>query len=77
MKSLKVIFPIVEEIAMKLGQRELDEFHHDPELFTVALLLEANRNLKVGATMYGGLELAMAKDNVEEANRLLNREVEI
>jgi hypothetical protein len=70
----EVLYPIVEQIARKL--RDEEEFAEDPELYTVALLLEASRNLEVGRTIYGALELTMADDNVEKARELLNRTAE-
>ena len=71
MKLNDVVYPIVEQIAQKLEAEE--HFAEDPELYTVALLLEARRNLKVGKTIYNALELAMSEENVEEARKLLKR----
>lgn len=71
MKLNDVVYPIVEQIARKLEKEE--HFAEDPELYTVALLLEARRNLKVGKTIYNALELAMREENVDEARKLLKR----
>ena len=71
MKLNDVIYPIVEQIAQKLEDKEV--FAEDPELYTVALLLEARRNLKTGNILFMKLELAMSDDNIEEAMKLLKR----
>lgn len=71
MKLNDVLYPIVGEIAAKLEAE--DHFAKDPELYTVALFLEAKRNLRPGPTIINALELAMSDDNVEEARRLLKR----
>ena len=71
MKLNDVVYPNVEKIAQKLEQG--DYFNEDPELYTIALLVAAKKELKPGRTIGQALEEAMFEDNVEEANRLLNR----
>ncbi len=71
MKLNDVVYPIVEQIAQKLEKEH--HFAQDPELYTVALLLEAKRNLKTGNILFMKLELAMSEENVEEARKLLKR----
>ncbi len=71
MKLNDVVYPIVEQIAQKLQKEH--HFAEDPELYTVALLLEARNNLEPGMTIGQALELAMSEENVEEARKLLKR----
>jgi hypothetical protein len=72
MRLLDVLSPIVREIAGKLEYHK-DLFDQDPELYIVALLLEAKNNLQVGQTIYGVLELACDEENMDEARKLLKR----
>ncbi|MFH1354071.1 MAG: hypothetical protein ABIH36_02185 [bacterium] len=71
MKLNDVVYPIVEQIALKLEAEEF--FAEDPELYTVALLLIAKKNLKPGNTIGQALEEARYEDNLEEAAKLLKR----
>ena len=71
MKLNDVVYPIVEKIAQKLEQG--DYFAEDPELYTVALLLAARRELRPGETIGQALETAIFEDNTEEARKLLKR----
>ncbi|MGH2638475.1 MAG: hypothetical protein ACRDF4_04235 [Rhabdochlamydiaceae bacterium] len=71
MKLNDVLYPIVEQIAQKLEDEE--EFAEDPELYTVALLLVAKKELKPGRTIGQVLEEAMYDDNLDEARKLLKR----
>jgi hypothetical protein len=71
MKLNDVVYPIVEQIALKLEAE--DYFAKDPELYTVALLLVAKKELKPGRTIGQVLEEAMYEDNLDEAAKLLKR----
>ena len=71
MKLNDVLYPIVEQIAQKLEAKEF--FAEDPELYTVALLLVAKKELKPGRTIGQVLEEAGYEDNLEEARKLLKR----
>jgi hypothetical protein len=52
---------------------EEEYFKEDPELYTVALFLAAEKHLRVGTTIYSALEKARFRDNLEEATKLLKR----
>lgn len=71
MKLNDVVYPIVEQIALKLEAEEF--FAEDPELYTVALLLVAKKELKPGRTIGQVLEEARYESNLEEAAKLLKR----
>lgn len=71
MKLNDVLYPIVEQIALKLEAEEY--FAEDPELYTVALLLAAKRELRPGETIGQALETAIFDDNMDEAAKLLKR----
>ena len=71
MKLNDVLYPIVEQIAKKLEDEEY--FKEDPELYTVALVLVAKKELKPGRTIGQVLEEAMYEDNLDEARKLLKR----
>lgn len=71
MKLNDVLYPIVKQIAQELEQG--DFFAEDPELYTVALVLVAKKELKPGRTIGQALEEAMYDDNVKKARKLLKR----
>lgn len=71
MKLNDVVYPIVEQIALEVEDE--DHFAEDPELYTVALLLAAQKNLRPGMTIGQALEQASYDYNMEEARKLLKR----
>ena len=71
MRLNDVVYPIVEQIALELEAEEY--FAEDPELYTVALLLAAKKELRPGKTIGQALEEATFDDNMDEAAKLLKR----